>query len=653
MQISVPRVEGDLGTPGSRDGIHRTHWRRILRGIYPLTWKETIPVAVLSLIFCPLDVRLPEEGLDPSWMLGLSWAHELGLQFGPDIDFTFGPWGFAITPVALSRGLVVTALAAMLFLMFATLTLLRHLTRRAGPWISWVGIAVIAYRLTPSDLNWLPCLLLGVALIAASRWRARDAVLVAALAAMSGWMVLWKVNFGLATAAIAVIVIFAVARRDLWLWLVGLGGFTGGLVITDLIVGQSPADLPDYLAATFQFALGFTTAMSVETPIDWVIPTVVALIASVAFVVFSWVVGRTKLDRVALFLALLVVAVTQYSSGLGRADPGHISTYILVPIITLVIITCMVTAAWSQTLVLRRAAVIYGCVVLVVTTAYGSTLTGKAASLPTASEHFQARIATMATPLEYLVSPTSLTMALSQRQSQMREAYQLAPELVEVMKGRRVSVDPEEVGIAWSNDLAWHPVPVFQLYAAYTASLDQRNAAALVSDSGPDTVLRRIPSVSELKAGWRSPSVWQSPRYQVTLRCNFQPVSAKNSYEVLFRAEDRCGPRETLWSGGVRAGEEVQVPVLSGPGMIIVDIEAQQSALTRLLRSYATGTNARLRVRCNGGQWLRIQQGSPSGPLILADSGSGLKQAGPTKRCDSIMLNQEGRLSFTAIPYLS
>ena len=49
------------------------------------------------IVFGPAQPVYPIEGLDPSWMWVLNHAYLSGWQWGGDIVFTFGPWGFVYT----------------------------------------------------------------------------------------------------------------------------------------------------------------------------------------------------------------------------------------------------------------------------------------------------------------------------------------------------------------------------------------------------------------------------------------------------------------------------------------------------------------------------------------------------------------------------
>ncbi|MDP9106394.1 MAG: hypothetical protein M3N49_10740, partial [Candidatus Eremiobacteraeota bacterium] len=67
----------------------------------------------LSLVQPPLPTSV---GLDESWRIGLTMAAELGLRFGQDVVFTFGPLGFALQgipdPALAGATAAVTALLA-------------------------------------------------------------------------------------------------------------------------------------------------------------------------------------------------------------------------------------------------------------------------------------------------------------------------------------------------------------------------------------------------------------------------------------------------------------------------------------------------------------------------------------------------------------
>src|SRR5919112_2457991 len=62
----------------------------------PALWATGIVVFVLSWPVASIDA---EAGLDPSWQIGLHQAVHQGLDFGPEMLFTYGPLGFLTQPI--------------------------------------------------------------------------------------------------------------------------------------------------------------------------------------------------------------------------------------------------------------------------------------------------------------------------------------------------------------------------------------------------------------------------------------------------------------------------------------------------------------------------------------------------------------------------
>jgi hypothetical protein len=53
---------------------------------------------VFAVIYVPIEPYMPAAGLDPSWLMGISYALKNKLAFGNDVVFTYGPLGAAFHP---------------------------------------------------------------------------------------------------------------------------------------------------------------------------------------------------------------------------------------------------------------------------------------------------------------------------------------------------------------------------------------------------------------------------------------------------------------------------------------------------------------------------------------------------------------------------
>ncbi len=62
--------------------------------------RKTFLVFAIILVGFPNPIKpLVNTGLDLPWMAGINWATAHHLVFGRDVDFTYGPLGFALFPV--------------------------------------------------------------------------------------------------------------------------------------------------------------------------------------------------------------------------------------------------------------------------------------------------------------------------------------------------------------------------------------------------------------------------------------------------------------------------------------------------------------------------------------------------------------------------
>ncbi|MCY7418039.1 MAG: hypothetical protein LH650_06005, partial [Chloroflexi bacterium] len=73
-------------------------------------WFVLAALALLTAVLAwPTWAYTPQPGPDASWQFGLSWAARLGLQWGTDIAFTYGPLGYTLAPMLMPAGQVVIA----------------------------------------------------------------------------------------------------------------------------------------------------------------------------------------------------------------------------------------------------------------------------------------------------------------------------------------------------------------------------------------------------------------------------------------------------------------------------------------------------------------------------------------------------------------
>lgn len=125
---------------------------------------------------------------------------------------------------------------------------------------------------------------------------------------------------------------------------------------------------------------------------------------------------------------------------------------------------------------------------------------------------------------------------------------------------------PWDVNGAVASGLDVTPLPIPQVYSAYTPYLDRLNERALLAPAGPRFVLRQY----RLALDGRNP-LWESPRAMLALLCDFRQVGVNGSYQLLRRSGERCRVSGVLETVVVPAGATIAVPrpPTSGAGLVM------------------------------------------------------------------------------------
>src|SRR5258706_13774741 len=99
-----------------------------------------ITALLLALVFLTVPPAAPDLDADPAWCGVLTYAHQHHLQFGTQIVFTFGPFGFLIAPYFFGQptGLLISVNLVLSFIIAFGLCLLAW---RLNRWWRCVTIA--------------------------------------------------------------------------------------------------------------------------------------------------------------------------------------------------------------------------------------------------------------------------------------------------------------------------------------------------------------------------------------------------------------------------------------------------------------------------------------------------------------------------------
>ena len=287
-------------------------------------WPALLLAAAITLLTWPGALHLPAPGYDPSWMVGLNLAAERGLDFGSQIDFTYGPLGFLENPLVIDGWLATLGGMYSLAARFALALALLWALRRSFPLAIAFVVALLVATLIVDDE------LVAVAFVAGAAWIARPpapsrrSLPLAAAGAVCALALLAKVSAGLIVLAlVSVAVVGAPGRRGRDAATFGAALLAGVLGIW-LLSGQSAGDIADYARHSSELVTGYSTAMALEYPaVEWdraaTIAAALAAVAATWLGTGGWDPGR----RLAAFALVAVLVFGAYKTGFVRHDPGH------------------------------------------------------------------------------------------------------------------------------------------------------------------------------------------------------------------------------------------------------------------------------------------------------------------------------------------
>ena len=539
----------------------RLHDTSTTRPVWPIeiarraaaTWRAHRALRIAALVVMSLAINVmtwpslwvsPQDGLDGSWQIGLHLAADQGLTFGSDIGFTYGPLGFLVFPLLVTGPTYALAFVAT-FIMRTLLVLgIVVAGRRAfGTGLVAVPIAYAAAALFytfPSEIGGLLALVVALIFLQqpcrTDRW-----VLISSglMGVATGVLLLIKLDGGLIAIAVLGVTAWVQGRgRALAAWA------ASGAVATALlwlVTGNSPADVPRWVAWSAELVTGYSGATMLEQPgraWEYAVYLVLAL-TLVALSAYAWR-TRPTAQRIALSGVLLIGIWATFKHGFVRHD-----THAPFSMMTVAVLPALV--AWRGP-VLRLAAA--GMIVVGLLFAFQSTAEPTAHLLDP-----RGRPDSALTQAEMLVDGDARAAEYAEDRARLRERLAIPPAIVTRIGRDGVHITPFEVSAAWTYGLRWQPLPHFQSFSTWTTGLDHVNGDVLRGADAPRYVLR----ANVKRTDGQSP-IWQSPDENLALLCRYVPVISTARWQLLERGVNRCGAPVAIGMAAAQAGRPVPVP---------------------------------------------------------------------------------------------
>jgi len=519
------------------------------------------------LVQTPLDFALPVRGIDPAWMQVLTHAAAHGWQWGRDIVFTFGPFGYLYTHLfheALAPGLILlhTALALALGLGIVNLAGRRHpLTLLAS-----AGVILLAVSLYEDTLYFLLPLLL-----AAGQFRTPQPVPAARLVPLAAAMAL----AGLVKLSFAMLALFVLPLIDLHRLLhrraplftpVFLAAFLG----FHFVAGQDPAHLGAFLRLSVAVAAGYSEAMAQAGRPEELLAFLGVSAAAGALVLWSERRSerlRTRpVDALFILLCLGGFWFMTFKAGFVRHDLHSVVSW-----------ACLGAGAAAYAASVWEAPAWPAAVVppplLLLVLATGSALTG--AAILAASQDRPTRQLVAETFVDQPLGTVRNLVALASdpagwfaTAAAQRDAALALIRAAEPMPAVDGPVDllTWSQGALLASGADYRPRPIFHEYSTYTPALVEANRAFLHGPRAPAYLMVRPVGVDR-----RYPSLAEGPLWPDILRL-YRPVRLEETLLVLQRRAAAAPPVLDPETGAVaRFGETVPVP--NGPAFVRLEID--------------------------------------------------------------------------------
>jgi hypothetical protein len=564
-------------------------------------WIAGVVVAILT---WQVVVPLPVPGPDQSWMAGLYMALRHGKDFGSEIIFTYGPLGFLSWPGLWGGWLVIPAFLYMVVIATGfSVTMIGALERSTN--LIAATLVTFLFFVTLPDLEQVPLMLaVGFCFFALRKDPPEWGVSLLAIGGgtLSAFECLIKLSGG--PTIFLVCLLGMVGARAAWKhWALFATCAIGGVIILWLIAGQSLGSLGEYSVNGAQIVSGYNEAMSTDVAPAWgqtaLILGGLALVGMTAMAPFK--------DRRARLLAVAAVAVAAFSAykyGIVRFDEGHLSLGLSA------LLGIWLLLPWKK---IRAAPFLAASAVVGVIFVH---------SYPTPLRlDVMSNLNVLREGAEVVVRPGLRQLKINEGRALMQSTYNVDPTILAAMKGKTVSVDPWEIGVAWAYELEWSPLPVIQNYSAYTSRLDRLNAEAVRDPEGPDVILRQNPG-NTLPWGARTIEsrlpAWDPPEQALATVCNFVSVRVVPTWQVLERIPNRCGSPSLISSVVGEPEEEILVPQAGRNEIVILKLEGAEIEGLERIKTLLWKPPVRTAVLNGGEVSYRLVPGTSGDGLVVS-----------------------------------
>jgi hypothetical protein len=600
-------------------------------------WSFQGLMLLVCLVWRAVNSRIsPASGQDNGWVTGLALIRANGLQFGRDINYTYGPWGFLDTPLAIYPGQL---LAGMVFAIFcltvAWFALRAAITRFMVPDYAAVAATLILVLTIPISAFSGPSsvLVMGLTVALLDYVGRSDAPptpwLPAFAAGCAAFLLQVKFNEGVMLGLMTAIACACAPRAWLRRSVESFVALIAVTVLAWVAAGQSLGNIVSYFRGAIQVAGGYSSALAQDY-----LPKVLSyliiffIIVTIAVYIIRLIPELSLRQSIGVVALCLVVVYLAFKEATVRHDLDHEADFY---VWTIPILIWFIAMGRSQ--IFR-----YVMAIVAVTLAY---------NVVSISPDSVRKNLTPA--VESIASGGARAQLLASAQARDQKFYNVPASMVAAVGQHPLAMDGQEITLAWAYNFNWDAPPVFQGLSAYTADLDQGNADWL-RNSPSDQMFLRPPNDSPEAVVDTRNALWDPPRYMLAELCNTTMVASSDKWLLLQKSADHCGSPRTTSTMHVSAGQTITVPTVDADQMVTASFDADGLGLIKDAIAAVWKPVSSLKATVDDDTF-KVLTGLSDGPMVMSIPASidWPDAFGGSTSYRQLTFSQGGTLTFSVI----
>ncbi len=415
------------------------------------------------------------SAIDDSWMQALHLAFLQHWQFGRDIVFSYGPWGFLHGGYHPATYLITMILWSVLSGVFwwPAWRIAQHFFRNQfASWLWLMGFIATA----DLALVWVLLLLLLHFFVEDRPFTIIQAVLTLSLGLLS---LVKFVTFLFAVTVVLLIALDNVLRQRRFPWILPV--FIAGLLCFWIAAGQHLSSFVPYVQCSWQITNGFTEAMMLtgfKEVQDLCFFLAAVAVLSVMAAYAAWL--RHRFFGIIPLLGLGFILFVTFKYGYVRTDVHEVAATEDLVLISFACLATLWPTLWKKgTWAIIAGLLPTAAIFLFLSFIYSRDAQAGLLANTLKNPGFQGIFA----QVEAVRGGKDLREAYEKHLADLRNQFPLPP-----IEGN-IDAYPLNLDPIFAYGLVYHPRPVIQSYSAYTPELAKLNADFLRGENAPKNIL--------------------------------------------------------------------------------------------------------------------------------------------------------------------